>query len=169
MDYRTGEKVGHVQSELAAFYAELLAKGGDREAGAAYYDAFTAVLDRYGIIPEGFDYRTLAADGRSRQRAAAGVRQRVVRSMVSHARAEVPRHGVPVFHGAARALPRRERLHDGQGRHRAARWPLGDYFPAYAFAENFKYLYLMFAQTPRFDEKTYYMSTEGKLLRGLVR
>jgi mannosyl-oligosaccharide alpha-1,2-mannosidase len=46
---------------------------------------------------------------------------------------------------------------------------LGDYTPAYAFAENFKYLYLMFAATPRFDPGTYYMNTEGKLLRGLVR
>jgi mannosyl-oligosaccharide alpha-1,2-mannosidase len=46
---------------------------------------------------------------------------------------------------------------------------LGDYTPAYAFAENFKYLYLMFAATPRFDPSTYYMNTEGKLLRGLVR
>ena len=27
----------------------------------------------------------------------------------------------------------------------------GDLFPAYGFAENFKYLYLIFANTPRFD------------------
>ena len=45
---------------------------------------------------------------------------------------------------------------------------LGDHFPAYSFSENFKYLYLMFADNnPRFDPKTYYLNTEGKILRGL--
>ncbi len=39
---------------------------------------------------------------------------------------------------------------------------------AYSFAENFKYLYLMFAEPPRFDPSRYYLSTEGKVLRGLV-
>ena len=43
----------------------------------------------------------------------------------------------------------------------------GDYFPAYAFSENFKYLYLMFAETHRFDSANYCLNTEGKVLRGL--
>lgn len=46
---------------------------------------------------------------------------------------------------------------------------LGDHFPAYSFSENFKYLYLMFAQAPRFDADHYYLNTEGKVLRGLRR
>jgi mannosyl-oligosaccharide alpha-1,2-mannosidase len=44
-----------------------------------------------------------------------------------------------------------------------------DLFPAYAFSENFKYLYLMFADTTRFDGEHYYLNTEGKVLRGLRR
>jgi mannosyl-oligosaccharide alpha-1,2-mannosidase len=43
----------------------------------------------------------------------------------------------------------------------------GDLFPAYGFAENFKYLYLIFEDTPRFDRHPYALSTEGKILRGL--
>jgi mannosyl-oligosaccharide alpha-1,2-mannosidase len=43
----------------------------------------------------------------------------------------------------------------------------GDYFPAYSFSENFKYLYLMFADSPRFDGTNYYLNTEGKILRGM--
>ncbi len=43
----------------------------------------------------------------------------------------------------------------------------GDLFPAYGFAENFKYLYLIFARTPRFNTRNFYLSTEGKILRGL--
>ena len=45
----------------------------------------------------------------------------------------------------------------------------GDLFPAYGFAENFKYIYLIFARTPRFDTGNFYLSTEGKILKGLVR
>jgi hypothetical protein len=45
----------------------------------------------------------------------------------------------------------------------------GDYFPAYAFSENFKYLYLTFADAPRFDGRNYYLNTEGKIMRGLIR
>jgi mannosyl-oligosaccharide alpha-1,2-mannosidase len=43
---------------------------------------------------------------------------------------------------------------------------LGDLMPAYGFAEDFKYLYLIFARTPRFDYRNHYLSTEGKILRG---
>ena len=45
---------------------------------------------------------------------------------------------------------------------------LGDLMPAYGFAEDFKYLYLIFSRTPRFDRRNYYLSTEGKVLRGLL-
>jgi hypothetical protein len=46
----------------------------------------------------------------------------------------------------------------------------GDYFPAYSFSENFKYLYCMFAgTTDRFDGEHYYFNTEGKALRGMLR
>ena len=46
---------------------------------------------------------------------------------------------------------------------------LGDLFPAYGFAENFKYLYLIFANSPRFNSRDFYLSTEGKILRGMIR
>ncbi len=168
VDYRTGAKIGFTQSELAAFYAELLAKGGDRAAGEAYYASFTALLDRYAIIPEGVDFRTLQPtedrgnalrpeyvnascdlwflthDARYRDTA-----YRYFTAMREHCR--VANGYTVVADVTTRPMS------------------LGDYFPAYAFAENFKYVYLMFARTPRFDESRYYMSTEGKLLRGLVR
>ena len=46
---------------------------------------------------------------------------------------------------------------------------LGDLCPGYAFAENFKYLYLAFTDMPRFDGNRNYLTTGGKVLRGLVR
>jgi mannosyl-oligosaccharide alpha-1,2-mannosidase len=45
---------------------------------------------------------------------------------------------------------------------------LGDLMPAYAFAEGFKYVFLIFSRTPRFDRRNFYLSTEGKILRGLL-
>jgi mannosyl-oligosaccharide alpha-1,2-mannosidase len=46
----------------------------------------------------------------------------------------------------------------------------GDHFPAYSFSENFKYLYLMFSgSSSRFDSSNYYLNTEAKVLRGLLR
>jgi len=45
----------------------------------------------------------------------------------------------------------------------------GDLFPAYAFSENFKYLYLMFGDSPRFDGANYLLNTEGKVMRGMIR
>ena len=45
---------------------------------------------------------------------------------------------------------------------------LGDLMPAYGFAENFKYLYLIFANSPRFNARNFYLSTEGKILQGLI-
>ncbi len=168
VDYRTGETIAHVQSELAAFYAELLAKGGDRAAGAAYYDAFTAVLDRYGIIPEGFDYRTLQPTED---------RGNALRPEYVNASCDLwfLTHDQKYRDTAYRyftALREHCRVANGYTVVKdvtTTPMTLGDAFPAYALAENFKYLYLMFASTPRFDERTYYMSTEGKLLRGLVR
>src|SRR5208283_360360 len=53
-------ELSHQLTELSAFYAELVAKGGDRAVGEAFYDSWTAALDRYSLIPEVIDYRTLA-------------------------------------------------------------------------------------------------------------
>jgi len=45
-----------------------------------------------------------------------------------------------------------------------------DYFPAYSFSENFKYLDCMCnGADDRFDGSTYYFNTEGKALRGMLR
>ena len=61
VNYLTGAPAGDTQiTELSSFYAELVAKGGDRAIGEAFYDSWTGVLDRYTLIPEVIDYTTLA-------------------------------------------------------------------------------------------------------------
>jgi mannosyl-oligosaccharide alpha-1,2-mannosidase len=43
----------------------------------------------------------------------------------------------------------------------------GDLCPGYWWAEQMKYYYLLFSNTPRFDYTNNYLSTEGKVLVGL--
>lgn len=46
---------------------------------------------------------------------------------------------------------------------------LDDACPGYWWAEQMKYYYLIFSDTPRFDYRNNYLTTEGKVLRGLRR
>jgi len=168
VDYATALPTGDASSsELAAFYAELVAKGGDRVVGEAFYDSWTRALEKYELIPEVVFYPDL--------------------SVID------PRHWLrPEYANSAFDLwflthdPKYRRTayryFDALRRHcrtpngytvltdvRTRPMTQGDYFPAYAFSENFKYLYLMFADTPRFDGSRYYLNTEGKVLRGIKR
>ena len=166
VNFRTGAPLGTGQSELAAFYAELIAQGGDRAAGEAYYDSWTTVAERYGLIPEEIDYAT----------------------------GEVTDPGYALRPEYANAafdlwlLTRRQRYRTTARAHfdalkrncrvaggytvvtdvRTTPMALGDLTPGYWFAENMKYLYLLFADAPRFDYARNYLSTEGKILRGLL-
>lgn len=162
-----GAVLGHEQSELAAFYAGLLGKGGDLPTARAYHRSWTAVLDRYPVLPEGLDFASGA---------------------LTSARDDLR----PEYANAAFDLWRL--TGDEEYKHDAYRWfeglrthlrvpggytvaedvscvpiELGDATPGYFFAENFKYVYLIFADTPRFDYRNGLLSTEGKVLRGAVR
>ena len=167
VEYLTGAPAGTRQVELAAFYAELLAKGGDRATGEAYYDSWTAVAEKYDIIPEAFDYRTLEPSAPSNE----------LRPEYANAAFDLwcltrePKYRITAY---AHFLNVRAHCRVAHGYTivddvRPRPMKLGDLTPGYAFAENFKYLYLTFADTPRFDDRRYYLTTEGKALRGLVR
>ena len=46
---------------------------------------------------------------------------------------------------------------------------LDDSCPGYWWSEQMKYYYLIFSDTPRFDYKQNYLSTEGNVLQGFKR
>ncbi len=165
VDAASGARTGPTyQSELACFYAGLLAKGGDVSRGAAYFRSWSAVLARHPVLPETVDYTTLAAvDSGSELRpeyanaafdlwrvtGESGYKQAAwnwFESLRSH-------HRVAGGYTIAASV-------DGS----AVR--LGDLTPGYWFAENLKYLWLMFSRTPRFDYRNGILSTEGKVLAG---
>jgi mannosyl-oligosaccharide alpha-1,2-mannosidase len=168
VDYLTGKPLPNTKvSELSSFYAELLAKGGNRKTGEAFYDSWTAVLNRYELIPEEIDYATMAITS-----PVYGMRPEYANSafdlwFLTHD--DKYKRTAYQYFKALRANCRVEHGYTTLKDVRTRPMTLGDHFPAYSFSENFKYLYLMFADTPRFDGKRYYCNTEGKLLRGMKR
>lgn len=168
VDYTTGLPTGTASiSELSAFYAELVAKGGYRQVGEAFYDSWTAVLDRYQLIPEVIFYPDLSV-----------IEPRYwMRPEYANAafdlwfltRDDKYRRTAYQYFSALRLNCRAPEGYTVLTDVRTRPMTKGDYFPAYSFSENFKYLYLMFADSPRFDSVNYYLNTEGKVMRGLRR
>ena len=168
VDYRTGRPSGPAQqSELASFYAGLLAKGGNPQQGAAYYRSWTAALDRFPVLPETLDYADLRAVDRGNQ-----LRPEYANSAFDLWRTTGDSYYRQTAYQWFLAMRDCQRVAGGYTvatdvTTRGMR--LGDLTPAYWFAENLKYLWLMFSGTPRFDYRTGVLSTEGKVLRGLRR
>jgi Glycosyl hydrolase family 47 len=167
IDYRTAKPTSDTtSSNLAAFYAELAAKSGYRQIGEAFYDSWTSLLDMYGLIPEVIDYGNLSIID-----AKYWMRPEYVNSAFDLwflTREEKYRTTAYRYFEALRTHCRTTRGYTVITDVRARPMAQGDYFPAYAFSENFKYLYLIFTDsTDRFDGSNYYLNTEGKILRGL--
>lgn len=165
VDFTTGALVGRRQSELASFWGEVLAHSGDVPLGAAYYRSWTAVLDRYPVLPEEIDYTTFAATSTGNQFRPEYVNASFDLHFTTHD---------PVYARTAwqyfQGMKNNARVPNGYtivDNVTTTPMVLGDLFPAYGFAENFKYLYLIFADTPRFDTRDFYLSTEGKILKGM--
>ncbi|MER5867124.1 glycoside hydrolase family 47 protein [Kitasatospora sp. NPDC002040] len=163
--YADGATRGREQSELGSFYAGLLAKGGDLAAAREYHRNWTAELDRHPVLPEVVDFAT----GQ-------------VRNPRNDLRPEYANSCYDLWTVTGESGFKADAHRWFQGMKSALRVPggytvaedvttgrLGDLTPGYWFAENSKYLYLMFAAAPRFDQRTGLLSTEGKLLRGAVR
>ncbi|WP_084699998.1 glycoside hydrolase family 47 protein [Streptacidiphilus anmyonensis] len=172
VDFRSGRPDGTAtrQQELGSFYAGLLAKGGAPEQGAAYFDSWTAVLDRYPVLPESVDCATMRPVDRSG----------LLRPEYANAAFDLWRAtGLDRYRQAAyrwfTAMRERQRVPGGYTTLRDVTAPpgsphsYGDLTPGYWFAENLKYLWLMFSATPRFDYRVGLLSTEGKALAGLRR
>ncbi len=168
VDYTTGAPMGKPElTELSSFYAELVAKGGEPGVGAAFFDSWSAVLDRYAIIPTVIDYRNLSIVAPSN-----ATRPEYANSAFDLwflTREQKYRARAYQYFGNLRANARVPNGYADIGDVRTRPMTLLDHFPAYSFSENFKYLYLMFADSPRFDSSSYYLNTEGKILRGFKR
>ena len=166
VNFQTGALVSRQQSELAAFWAEVLGYAGQKQLASAYYKSWTAVLDQYPVLPEEIDYTTFAAVSTGNQ-----------------FRPEYPNSSFDLYFQTRDPYYAATAWQWFTGMRDNARVPngytiisdvttrpmkLGDLFPAYGFAEDFKYLYLIFANSPRFNSRHFWLSTEGKILEGLL-
>jgi hypothetical protein len=167
VDHLTGDPAGlpH-QSELGSFYAGLLAKGGDLAHGAAYYRSWTDVLDEYAVLPETLDFGDLRAVDRGNQ-----LRPEYPNSAFDLWRITGDEYYLQTAYQWFLGMRGNQRVSGGYtvvGDVTAPGMRPGDLTPAYWFAENLKYLWLMFSGTPRFDYRSGILSTEGKVLQGLL-
>ncbi|WP_194818389.1 glycoside hydrolase family 47 protein [Nocardia sp. XZ_19_385] len=167
VDYANGNVVGRAASALGAFYPGLLAKSGNLLAAKDFHRTWSLLLDEYPVLPEVIDYSGPT-----------------VRDPRNDLRPEYVNSAFDLWRVTGDAAHQDSAYRYFQGLRTHLRVPggytvaedvttrpmrLGDLTPGYWFAENLKYLYLMFAAAPRFDYRSGLLSTEGKLLRGARR
>jgi mannosyl-oligosaccharide alpha-1,2-mannosidase len=165
VDYASGRTVGREASELGSFYAGLLGKGGDLTAARGYYATWTMILDNNAVVPEAIDYGAASVvSGRN------DLRPEYVNSSFDLWRLTGETFFKETAYRYFQGLRDNLRVPGGYTvADEVSPVRRGDLTPGYWFAENPKYLYLMFAAAPRFDYRSGLLSTEGKLLRGAVR
>jgi mannosyl-oligosaccharide alpha-1,2-mannosidase len=167
VDFETGKRIDWDQDELASFYGGLLGQSGAIGEGAAYTRSWAYVQKRYGVLPEEIDASTLKAT-----------------SLTNSLRPELADAALNLW-----LLDRREEWRAIARDHYLAmkRWNKArhgyatladvtaspklqsDHCPGYWWTEQMKYYYLIFSDTPRFDYRRNYLSTEGNVLRGFRR
>jgi len=165
VDFETGAVLDHHQSELAAFYAGLLAQGGDFARGEAYLKSWAEVQARYTVLPEGFDYAAFAPD-----RASNALRPEFADSCLNLyllRPEERWREYARLHFEAMKATSKAPFGFSGLADIAARPMRQDDSCPAYWWSEQMKYYWLLFSDTSRFDYKTNYLSTEGNVLLGL--
>ncbi|MFI6096842.1 glycoside hydrolase family 47 protein [Lentzea sp. NPDC051213] len=165
VDAFTGRRASRTQSELAAFLGGLLAESGDIARGRAYHDSWTAVQDRYGVLPEGIDYTSLrptSVGNQLRPEYADGAfflwlatrdeiyRERAYRHYQEMKRTSRTNHGYTILTDVTTGAK-------------------GDFCPGYWWSEQLKYYWLIFGAARRFDYTRHYLSTEGNIFLGARR
>ncbi|WP_162875535.1 glycoside hydrolase family 47 protein [Sphingomonas crusticola] len=165
VDFETGGVISSEQDELASFYGGLLGQGGARATGAKVTESWAALQDRFGVLPEAYDYASgqptavtnalrpelvdaafnlWLLDRNPRWRAIARTHFQAMQ------RWNKAQYGYTDLADVT-ATPKRQ----------------ADHCPGYWWSEQMKYYYLLFADTPRFDYRRNYLTTEGNILLGL--
>ena len=165
VDFETGVVLDHHQSELASFYAGLLAQGGDMARGKAYLDSWAQLQAAYGVLPEGFD----CAGGKP-DRITNELRPEFVDSCLNLfllAPDDRYRELARVHFEKMKETSRAPYGFTIVGDVTASPMKQGDLCPGYWWSEQIKYYWLLFSDCDRFNYKTNYLSTEGNVFVGL--
>jgi mannosyl-oligosaccharide alpha-1,2-mannosidase len=165
VDFETGARLDRHQSELASFYAGLLAKAGDLEHARDYLASWADVQARFQVLPEGFDYGAFQAT-----RASNELRPEFADSCLAlfvHGGGEIYRQFARTHYENMKRTSRARFGYTILDNVTERPMKQGDLCPGYWWAEQMKYYWLAFSATPRFDYRNNYLSTEGKVLVGL--
>jgi mannosyl-oligosaccharide alpha-1,2-mannosidase len=167
VDFETGKPLDSEQDELGSFYGGLLAQGGDNGFGVAHTRTWARVQARYGVLPESIDSTDMTALSKSN-----ALRPELADAAFNHwllDRREEWRH---ICRDHFLAMKRWNKARYGYADLSdvtANPKVQSDHCAGYWWAEQMKYYYLIFADTPRVDYKRLYLSTEGKILRGISK
>ncbi|UAK26397.1 glycoside hydrolase family 47 protein [Sphingomonas nostoxanthinifaciens] len=167
VDFKTGAILNRNQIELASFYGGLLAQGGAHATGVACTMAWSWLQDRYGVLPEGFDYGTdqvTHASNKLRPELADGAFNLWLLDHDPRWRAIGRTHYLAMKRWNRAAYGYADLADVTSDPKRQS-----DHCPGYWWSEQMKYYYLLFADTPRFDYRRNYLSTEGNVLLGFRR
>ena len=165
VDFETGAILDHHQSELASFYAGLLAQGGAAQLGKDYLASWTDVQAHYGVLPEGYDYAKAAPDRITNE-----LRPEFVDSCLNLFLLEPDdrwRELARIHYENMKATSRARYGFTIIDDITAKPMKQGDLCPGYWWSEQMKYYWLLFSDSDRFDYKTNYLSTEGNVFVGL--
>jgi len=167
VDFETGARLSTEQDELASFYGGLLAQGGAAREGRAYTDSWSWLQDKFGVLPEGYDFKSGAVTYKSNS-----LRPELADAVFNHwlldhdvRWREIGRTHYLTMKAANRAPFGYADLADVTTSPKLQK----DHCPGYWWSEQMKYYYLLFSDTPRFDYRRNYLSTEGNVLLGFRR
>ncbi len=167
VDYETGAVTNTSQTVLGAYLAGLLGQVGQKAAGDDFLATYTAMQERYVIIPESTDVTTGTA--RSKR---TGLRPEFADACLNLwlGDRDDRYRGLAAIHyrnmkATSKAAFGYTSLKDITTR------PMeqGDNCPGYWWSEQMKYYYLLFADAKRVDYGRLQLSTEANVLRGFVR
>lgn len=165
VDFETGAPLSSEQDELASFYGGLLAQGGAGAIGARLTHSWAWLQDRFGILPEGYepttDKPTLVTNA---------LRPELADAALNHWLLDGREEWRQIGRVHYLNMKRWNRAAFGYADMADVTTKAqADHNPGYWWSEQMKYYWLLFSDTPRFDYKRNYLSTEGNVLLGFRR
>jgi mannosyl-oligosaccharide alpha-1,2-mannosidase len=167
VDFETGRTVSAKQDVLAAFYGGLLGQGGAMKEGIAYTESWARLQDRFGVLPEQYDYAKAKATQVSN-----ALRPEFADACFNLWLLDASPHWRDLGRQHYLAMKRWNKARYGYtGLSNVTTDPKrqSDNCPGYWWSEQMKYYYLLFSDTPRFDYRHNYLSTEGNVFLGFKR
>lgn len=164
VDYETAEVTGTSQTVLGGYLAGLLGQVGRKAEGDDFLASYTAMQERYTIIPESIEVTTGTARGKR-----TGLRPEFADACLNlwlGDRDERYRALTAVHWRAMKETSKAAFGYTSLADITTRPMAQGDNCPGYWWSEQMKYYYLMFAEPKRVDLSRLVLSTEANVLRG---